>query len=150
MNKSQTYGLKNKADQLNQILAMPETEEFPLGQKLASVLNICNDLYAFQLESKPDITGATKQYLDTDKIKIDEIIQLTLRLQAIYKERLDLATNFSGGLQQAIEQTEKETSFFKKVEPETPIEPTPEPTPEPVPFKPVEDVSEQVDKTLKK
>ena len=140
MNKSQTYGLKNKADQLNQILTMPETEEFPLLQKLASVLNICNDLYTFQLESKPDITGATKQYLDADKTKTDEIIQLSIRLQTIYKERIDLAIKFNEGLQTVIKETDTDNSFFTKVEPETPIEPTP--------VKPVENISKQVDKTL--
>lgn len=138
MNKSQTYGLKNKADQLKQILVMDETQ-FPIEQKLGSVLSICNDLYTFQLESKPDITGATKQYLDADKIKTDEIIQLSLRLQTIYKERLELATNFSEGLQQVIKQTSQDNSFFTK-EPETPTEP--------IPIKPIEDVNKQVDKTL--
>ncbi len=139
MNKSQTYGLKNKAEQLNAILTMPETEEFPLVQKLASVLNICNDLYALQLETKPDITGATKQYLDADKNKIDEIIQLTQKLQTIYKERIDLATKFNEGLQTVIKQIgQGSNDFFTKEEPEKPQEL--------IPIK--DNVSEQVDKTI--
>ena len=138
MNKSQKYGLKTKADQLSQILTMDETQ-FPVEQKLASVLGICSDLYIYQLESNPDITGATKQYMDADKKKIDEIIQLSQKLQSIYKERMDMATKFSDGLQQVIKRLDVDNDYFTKVKPDS----LPEMTP-------VEGVSEQVDQTLKK
>ena len=139
MNKSQKYGLKTKAEQLQQILAMPDTEEFPLVQKLASILGICSDLYTYQLESKPDITGATKQYMDADEKKRDEILQLSQQLQNIYKERIDMATKFNEGLQKVIKELEQDNDFFTKVETDT--------LPE---LKTVENISEQVDNTLKK
>jgi len=141
MNKSQKYGLKNKAEQLTQILNMDETQ-FPIEQKLASVLGICNDLYAYQLEEKPDITGATKQYLDADKTKIEEIIQLSQRLQTIYKERIDMATKFNEGLQKVIKELEQDNDFFTKTEPET------VPPGKPLPKEFIPDVSEQVDKKI--
>lgn len=144
MNKSQKYGLKTKADQLSQILTMDETQ-FPMEQKIASILGICSDLYTYQLEDKPDITGAVKQYLDADKKKIDEILQISQKLQSIYKERMDLATKFSDGLQQVIKQLEQDNDFFTKTN-EAPIGPPVE-TPQ-EPSKPVEGVSKQVDKTI--
>ena len=146
MNKSQKYGLKTKADQLSQILAMPDTEEFSLVQKLAGILGICSDLYTYQLENKPDITGAVKQYMDADEKKRDEILQISQKLQNIYKERMDLATKFSDGLQQVIKQTDQDNDFFTKTEkPETPIEP---PQTSDIPVE--EDIGKQVDTTFKK